>query len=69
MGNCFCEVIRLNPPKAYYVLFGYIRTIAMQIQSLNSCKGKEKREFTSKLYSMQILQAFRLLGQAVGKSG
>lgn len=43
MGNCFCEVLRLNPAKAYYVLFGYIRTIAMQIQSLNNCKGKQKQ--------------------------
>jgi hypothetical protein len=51
------------------VLFGYIRAIAMQVQSLNSCKGKQKKELVVKLYSQQTLQALRLLVQVVGKGG
>ena len=50
-------------------MFGYIRSLAMQMQGLNTKKGKEKRELISKLYSQQMLQVFRLFGQVVGKGG
>lgn len=69
MANCFCELARLRPEKAYYVLFGYVRALAMQLQSLNNSKGKDKRELTAKLYSQQTLQALKLLVQIVGKGG
>ena len=38
----------------------------MQLQSLNNAKSKQKKELTSKLYSQQMVQVFRLLGQVVG---
>ena len=69
MGNCFCELAKVNTEKVYYVMFGYIRSLAMQMQGLNNKKGKEKRELISKLYSQQMLQIFRLLGQVIGKGG
>ena len=50
-------------------MFGYIRSLAMQMQGLNSKKGKEKKDLMSKLYSQQMLQVFRLLGQVIGKGG
>ena len=37
----------------------------MQIQALNSAKGKDKRALISKLYSQQMIQVFRLVGQVV----
>ena len=51
------------------MMFGYIRSLAMQMQGLNTKKGKEKQEHISKLYSQQMLQIFRLLGQVIGKGG
>jgi hypothetical protein len=69
MGNCFCELARINPGHTYYVLFGYIRSIAMQMQALNNAKGKQKVELISKLYSQQMLQVLRLMGRAVGQAG
>lgn len=69
MVNCFCEIVKIYPERAYYVLFGYVRTIAVQIQSLNSKKSREKIELSTKLYSQQMLQILRLLVHAVGKSG
>ena len=65
MGNCFSELTRIRPAQAYYVLFGYVRALAMQIQALNSAKGKDKRALISKLYSQQMIQVFRLVGQVV----
>jgi hypothetical protein len=69
MGNCFCELTRINPERAYYVLFGYLRSLAQQLHSLHSLKGKQKGELITKLYSQQSIQGLRLLGQAVGKGG
>lgn len=66
MGNCFSELTRVRSSQAYYVLFGYIRTLAMQIQSLNNVKGKEKQGLIAKLYSQQVIQVYRLLGQVIG---
>ena len=48
------------------MLFGYVRALAMQLQSLNNTKGKQKQELISKLYSQQMIQVFRLIGQLVG---
>lgn len=31
MINCYCELCRVRPDIAYFVVFGYIRMIAMQI--------------------------------------
>lgn len=59
----------MKPERAYYVLFGYVRTLAVQVQSLNGMKGKQKAELATKLYSQQMIQIFRLLVQVVGKSG
>lgn len=69
MGNCFCELARIDPERTYYVLFGYIRSIAMQMQGLNNAKGKQKVELISKLYSQQMLQVLRLLGKVMGQAG
>ncbi len=40
MINCFCEFVKLNDGRAYYVLFGYIRSIALQLDKLNKAKKK-----------------------------
>jgi hypothetical protein len=69
MANCFTELAAIHPEKAYYVLFGYIRALAMQVQALNNSKGKEKQALTSKLYSQQTLQVLRLLAQVIGRGG
>jgi hypothetical protein len=69
MSNCFCELVKLNPARAYYVLFGYLRSLALQLQSLNSLKGKFKSDLTAKLYSQQTLQILKLLAQVVGRVG
>jgi hypothetical protein len=61
--------VKIKPERAYYVLFGYVRTLAVQVQSLNGMKGKQKGELATKLYSQQMIQIFRLLVQVLGKSG
>lgn len=60
---------RIDPERTYYVMFGYIRAIAMQMQALNNAKGKQKVELIGKLYSQQMLQVLRLLGKVVGQAG
>ena len=66
MSNCFCELTKISPDRAYYVLFGYVRALAVQMQALNNSKGKEKKQLVCKLYSQQMLQVLKLLAQAVG---
>ena len=46
-----------------------MRTVAVQVQSLNNMKGKQKAEIANKLYSQQMIQIFRLLVHVLGKSG
>lgn len=69
MSNCFCETVKISPERAYYVLFGYVRSLSVQVQSLNNLKGREKADHSAKLYSQQMIQILRLLVQVVGKSG
>lgn len=69
MVNCFCELAQFNQTRSYYVLFGYLRSIAVQLSTLNTLKGKNKMELVVKLYSQQTLQILRLYGQLVGLVG
>ncbi len=67
MINCFCELAKVNESRTYYVLFGYIRSIALQMANLNKTKRKLKVELINKLYSNQILNCFRLLTAVVSR--
>ena len=69
MSNCFCEFVKINPSRSYYVLFGYLRSLALQLGSLNSLKGKFKADLITKLYSQQTLQILKQLAQVVGRVG
>lgn len=67
MSNCFCEFVKINPSRSYYVLFGYLRSLALQLGSLNTLKGKLKADLITKLYSQQTLQIIKLLSQVVSR--
>lgn len=40
MINSFCEFLKINPERAYYVLFGYLRSISLLLDKLNKSKKK-----------------------------
>lgn len=40
MTNCYCELSKINESRSYYVLFGYVRSIALQMANLNKSKRK-----------------------------
>lgn len=67
MINCFCELAKINESRTYYVLFGYIRSIALQMANLNKSKRKQKVELTNKLYSNQIINCFKLFTAVVAR--
>jgi hypothetical protein len=67
MINCFCELTKVNESRTYYVLFGYIRSIALQMANLNKTKRRQKVELINKLYSNQILNCFKLLTAVVSR--
>lgn len=67
MINCFCELVKINESRSYYVLFGYIRSIALQMANLNKAKRKEKVDLINKLYSNQLLNCFRLFTATVSR--
>jgi hypothetical protein len=67
MINCFCELAKINESRTYYVLFGYIRSIALQMANLNKAKRKEKVDIINKLYSNQVLNCFRLFTALVSR--
>ena len=67
MINCFCELVKINEERTYYVIFGYVRSIALQMANLNKTKRKEKIELTNKLYSNQILNCFKLFTAVVSR--
>lgn len=67
MINSFCEIIRINPNRAYYVMFGYLRSIALQLDKLNKSKRKEKIDLTNKLFSNQILNCFKLFTAVISR--
>lgn len=49
------------------MLFGYVRSIALQMANLNKAKRKEKVELIGKLYSNQVLNCFRLFTAVVSR--
>lgn len=72
MINCYCEMCRTRPDIAYFVVFGYIRMMAVQIEkalkeSVNLCviQKTKKKELMKKLYSFEILNCLRLLTAVV----
>lgn len=67
MTNCYCELAKINESRTYYVLFGYVRSIALQMANLNKAKRKEKVELVNKLFSNQILNCFRLFTAVVSR--
>lgn len=60
MINSLCEIVKVNTERAYYVLFGYLRSISLEIDKLHKSKRKERVEQASKLFSNQILNSFKL---------
>lgn len=42
MINSFCEIVKYNTDRAYYVLFGYLRSIALLIDKYHKSKRREK---------------------------
>lgn len=67
MINSFCEIIKFNTERGYYVLFGYLRSISLELDKLNKSKRKEKSELIKKLFSNQILNCFKLFMAIVSR--
>lgn len=49
------------------MLFGYLRSIALELDKLNKSKRRERTEQASKLFSNQILNAFKLFAALVSR--
>lgn len=67
MVNSLCEVVRINTERSYYVLFGYLRSIALELDKLHKSKRKERVDQTAKLFSNQILNCFKLFTALVSR--
>lgn len=65
MINSFCELCRVCPDIAYFVAFGNLRLIIMQIDKTNKESKHKRKELIKKLYSFQILNCLKLLSSII----
>ena len=65
MINCFCEWSRLCPEVAYFVSFGHLRLILIQIDKVMKESKRKRKELIKKLYSFQILNCLKLLSSLI----
>lgn len=65
MVNTFCELCRIAPDIAYFVAFGNLRSILLEIDKTNKESKRKRKELIKKLYSFQILNCLKLLSSII----